>query len=255
VSTLGGNVVIRNGNEFDFCWREAVQSLLPVCDTVTICDGESSDGTQQQVREWASREPKIKLCVYPWPHPKGDPDFFVKWINYAREHVKADFQFQLDADEVLYEKSYDAVRRFVQKGGRRSAIVTRWNFWRDHRHTIPEGVCLGKHVIRIAPQNVWLASDGSHPMGAEAVAMAVKTSIEIFHYGFLRKREEFFKKERLLHGMFFNSYDPRLEKAEKETGNWMAMPGLCGWENNLSDYGGEHPEVAKAWLNERGYPC
>ena len=82
--------------------------------------------------------------------------------------------------------------------------------------------------------------------------MGVATGIEIFHYGFLRKREQFFKKERLLQGMFFNSYDPRLVEAEKFNGNWMSMPNLCGWENNLADYGGDHPKVALKWLNERG---
>src|SRR5215472_16653087 len=133
--SLGGSVCIRNGNELDFCWRESVRSLLGVCDVVSLCDGESTDGTQEETREWMKSEPKLSLCVYPWPDPKGDADFWVKWLNYAREHVAADWHFQLDADEILHEKCYDEVRRFVS-GPRRSAVVTRHNFWKDHRHTI-----------------------------------------------------------------------------------------------------------------------
>src|SRR5438132_6241086 len=104
--TLGGNVCIRNGNALDYCWREAVQSLLPICDEVVVCDGESTDGTQEEIREWMQREPKIKLCVYPWPDPKGDIDFWVKWLNYSREHLTTDWHIQLDADEVLSDRSY-----------------------------------------------------------------------------------------------------------------------------------------------------
>lgn len=249
---LGGSVVIRNGNELDFCWRECIQSLLPVCDVVSVCDGESTDGTQEEIRDWMTREPKLSLCVYPWPDPVGDADFFVKWINYAREHVKADYQFQMDADEALSEESYDEVLKLKQREGRFSVICDRLNFWRDSKHLIPDGQCCGHKVIRIAPQNMWLASDGQHPLGWEAPQIAIESSIKIFHYGFLRKREAFFKKEKLLQKMFFNNWDQRLEAAQKHEGNWMEMPDVTGWERQLKDYSGNHPQVAREWLKERG---
>lgn len=253
MSTLAGAVCIRNGEELDFCWREAIKSLLPVCDEVVVCDGESTDGTQEVIREWAKVEPKINVCVYPWPNPKGDPDFWVKWLNYAREHIKSEWHFQLDADEILSEQSYAELRLFVEQGGNRSGIVTRWNFWRDHRHTIPDGVCLGKHVVRLAPSRLWLASDGPHPLGAEAASIGVKTGIEIFHYGFLRKPGAFFKKERALQGFFFDTYDSRLEAAESHKGNWMEKQDVTGWENRIDPFGGTHPKVIAGWLKERGY--
>lgn len=250
--TLGGNVVIRDGNRLGFCWRECIESLLPVCDIVSVCDGESTDGTQEELRYWCKREPKLSLCVWPWRNPKGQPDWFVEWINYNREHVKADWQFQIDADEVLHESSYGEIREFIEKG-RRTAVVTRWNFWRDTAHTIPDGFCCGKHVIRLAPQNMWLASDGFHPKGQEATTVALPTKIQIFHYGFIREREKFFAKEKLLQGYFFDTYDPRLAAAEKHDGNWMAMPGVTGWEDKLDDFGGVHPSVALPWLRELGH--
>lgn len=246
-------MIIRNGNELDYCWRECIRSLLPVCDVVSVCDGESTDGTQEELREWLTREPKLSLCVYPWPNPKGEPDWFVRWINYAREHVNADWHFQLDADEVLSERSYPEVRDFINTSNR-TAVCTRYNFWRDHRHLIPEGHCLGKRVIRLAPKNLWLASDGYHPMGEQAACLSQSSGIEIMHYGFIRRPKEFFKKERLLQGYFFNSYDPRLVEAEaSKVQNWMEHPGVSGWENNLDDYAGPHPQVAHEWLTERGY--
>lgn len=253
--TLGGSVVVRNGISLDYCWREAIVSLLPVCDVVSVCDGESTDGTQEEIREWMRREPKLSLCVYSWPNPKGDPDFFVNWINYAREHVRADYQFQLDADEVVSELSYPYIEWLKQRPAEKrfSIRMNRLNFWRDHRHLIPNGECCGHEVIRIAPQNMWLASDGQHPKGTEAPQIAQFLGIDIFHYGFLRKRDAFFTKERLLQSYFFDNWDPRLERAEKEPGNWMQMEGVTGWENRLLDYAGPHPAVARVWLKERGF--
>lgn len=253
--TLGGNVCIRNGNDLDFCWRESIKSLLPVCDTVTVCDADSTDGTQEELRAWCEREPKLRLCVYSWPNPQGDNDFWVKWLNYCRDHVRTDWHLQLDADEVLHEKSYDEIRQFIATPHwPKAGFVTRYNFWKDHRHTIPEGVALGKRVIRIAPQNVWLPSDGAHPMGKTVCEMAQGTGIEIFHYGFLRKREAFFKKEKLLQGYFFGGpFDWRVTGVEKKDGNWMAEIEGIEWKDRLDEFNGTHPQVAQQWLKDRNY--
>lgn len=256
--TLGGNVCVRNGIELDYCWREAVASLLPVCDTVTVCDGSSTDWTQEEIREWMAREPRILLCVYPWPNPKGDIEFWVKWINYAREHVKEDFQFQLDADEILSEKSYPLIEEFkrgTMPTDRVSLRCLRYNFWQDPQHLIPHGVCCGHQVVRVAPTSVWLPSDGSHPSGAEANRIARDSQIELFHYGFLRRREAYFEKTRQLHTMFFGGMtDSRIIDVEKNCkGNWMQEIQNVEWLNRLRDFTGQHPAIALPWLKERGY--
>jgi glycosyltransferase involved in cell wall biosynthesis len=254
--TLGGIVCIRDGNIKDYCWREAIASLLPVCDMVTVCDGESTDGTQEEIRQWMKREPKIVLCVYPWPSPSGDISFWVDWLQYARQHTPTDYVLQLDADEILSELSYPLVRA-VKTGAADCPPFTircpRYNFWRDIRHLIPHGVCCAHEVIRLGPRNVFLPSDGPDPRGAQWTNMAVWLPLEIFHYGFLRKKEAFFLKARDLQKFFFNDYDQRLERAEKFDGNWMEMPGISGWENNLLDFHGEHPLVIRPWLKERGW--
>ncbi len=254
--TLGGNVCVRNGIELDYCWRECVESLLPICDEVVICDGESDDGTQEEIRAWAAVEPKIKLCVYPWPDPKGDLEFWVNWIQYARQHVKSDFMIQLDADEILCPTSYAALNelRNMDYPQYFSLWFDRLNFWKDHKHTIPPGVCLGHRVIRVAPRGVWMPSDGPHPNGAECVGMARDASspMTIFHYGFLRKHDAFFRKARALQKYFFNSYDYRLEEQEGN-GSWMEDIRNVEWTQNLVPYHGEHPPIAKPWLAQRGY--
>lgn len=255
--TLGGIVCVRNANRLDYCWRESIQSLLPVCDMVSVSVAESDDGTEEQVREWASREPKIVVNIYPWQNPVGVPTFWVDWLQYARQHTPTDFVIQLDADEVLASDSHQAVKTFVgvalQKNLRISARCLRYNFWKDAWHLIPEGVCLAHEVIRIMPQNIFLPSDGADPRGSEATDMAVNTPIEIFHYGFLRKRESFFQKAKDLQKFFFNDYDKRLEEADKAGGNWMTHEGVVPWKDQLVDFKGSHPLVAQQWLKDRNW--
>ena len=258
--TLGGNVCIRNGESLDYCWKEAVQSLLPVCDFVVVCDGESNDGTQELIRDWANRDHRVKLCVYPWPNPVGDVDFWVKWLNYCREHIAADYQIQLDADEVISERSYPVVEELKRRTGRFSVWCRRYNFWRDAQHLVPHGVCCSHKVVRLAPQDVWLPSDGPHTRGAEAVGMAIDSPIEIFHYGFLRNRDAFFDKAKALHRYFFGTYDSRLEAAQERTGiliaegkegNWMDHCDM-EWLDRLIPYYGHHPQLMQLWIEQRG---
>lgn len=254
--TLGGNICIRNGFELDYCFQEAIQSLLPICEEVVVCDGESTDGTREAIEEWAAREPKIRLITYPWPNPKGDIKFWTDWINFAREQIKCDFQIQLDADEVLSENSYDWIKsykHYTDSKAQESLWCKRWNFWRDAKSLIPFGHCLSDRVCRIAPQYCWLPSDGADVRGADVIRIAQPSGIEIFHYGFLRKRESFFKKARALQEMFFNSYDPRLEEVEKQDGNWMEKICEIEWTNQLTPFEGKHPVIMLQWLKERNY--
>lgn len=285
--TLGGNICIRNGLELDYCFIEAIKSLLAVCDEVVVCDGESTDGTQELIREWMKSEPKLKLCVYPWPNPKGEIGFWCDWMDYNRRHIKSDYQIELDGDEILSEKSYEYILKFkrdTKPTYQTSLWCHRMNFWRDAQSLIPHGECCGHRVVRVGPQNLFMASDGPDSRGNKLVSLAIESPIELFHYGFLRKHDAFFKKARAIQDYFFGSLDPRLEEVEKKfnvppeaaselkgildtatkerqsiiaaesnSKNWMTEIKNVDWINRLIPFTGTHPKLAHQWLLERGY--
>jgi hypothetical protein len=112
---------------------------------------------------------------------------------------------------------------------------------------------LGHSVIRVAPQPLYLGSDGYDPKADAVGALARQTDCRIFHYGFIRNKVQFFEKERFLQKAYFNSFDARLEAAEKHAGNWMEMPGVCGWENSLPEFNGRHPTIIHTWLARHGF--
>ncbi len=253
--TISGHVCIKDGFALDYCFKEAIGSLLPVCDEVVVCVGTSTDDTEEFIRDWATREPKINVCIYDWPNPKGDPDFWVKWIQYARIHCKGRYQLQIDGDEILFDSSYPAIEAFkgMVQTQQRSAWCRRHNFWRDAQHVIPHGFCCSDRVVRLGPTELFMPSDGAHPLGGPMINMAIGTAIEIGHYGFLRKRDAFYRKAKALQSYFFNSYDPRLVKCEETGKNFMEDPAVGDWTQNLVPFTGKHPAIIHDYLKERGY--
>lgn len=248
--TLGGNVCIRNGFRLDYCWEQAVRSLLPVCDQIILADCDSDDGTRERIDSWAKTEPKITVVNFPWTNPVNDVNWWPTFLNYARQHLSTDMHIQLDADEVIHEQDYELIRN--GRDSKSTLFFQRYNFWRDAQHLIPEGHCCGTKVLRMAPTNMPLPSDYPYEPAAATMQQAVTSAIKVYHYGFLRHREQFFQKAREVQRIWVNDFDPRLAAAERYEGNWMTHDGVVPWKDNLVKFEGTHPSVIHQWLRERG---
>lgn len=249
---LSGLVLTRNCIVNDYSYLHAIESLLAVCDEVVVSDADSTDGTLEVLTAWSQSTPKLRIVHYPWPDPKGDMGWFVKWINAGRALARFPMLLQLDADEVLSDDpaTRGVIERTLASGG--AVAFDRINFVRDSHSVIPEGECCGRWVVRLGPRDLHWVSDEPHKPGeVPLLDMAhIEPQAKIFHLGFLRKREAFFSKARVVGAAFFNEFDSRLAEAET-TG---AHPfGKFPWWNRLTSYRGYYPESVKAWMRERGY--
>lgn len=248
--SIGGTLIVRNGDEFDYPWRQAVLSLLPICDQVVISDAGSTDGTREAIIEWQKTEPKIKLVNFPWP--ESDPTLIANWINSAREHLETDWHFFLTADEVLHEAYYAAVLDWPNAHPNHSATTHTRNFWSDSKHLIPYGRTCGHRGIRMAKQNVWMPADFPDERGRKAMDTSIETDIEVYHYNYLRKRDAYFRKQKAYQiSVCGGSYDPRIDDNEKSEA-WLTP---AYYPEPLVPFDFPHPQVMHQWLKERNYEC
>lgn len=252
MSHLSGYVCVRNNFALDYCAELAVQSMLPVCDEIVVCDGESTDDTTLFFKKWAANEAKIRVVTYPWPGPHRDIGWWVQWLQFARSHLRFPTQLALDADEVLDPRSYDTVRRLANQGNR-SALFHRINYWRDPQHQAPHNRCCGTLVARLGPSNLYMPSDEPHPAVQPNVrtAAARHADLWIHHLGFLRKPEAFIEKSKVVQNAFFGCVDSRLVEAEQQKRDWREGDYFDGLK--LDPVTEPLPELIKPWLRARGY--
>jgi hypothetical protein len=252
---LQGYTVVRNAITNDYALKECVDSMLACCEKVLICDSDSTDGTRELIQLWCEKEPRLSWVNYPWPDPKGDAKFFVKWLNFAREHLTLPMQLELDADEVMDDSPacHARIREAVEK--RQSLLCDRLNYWRDPNHLIPMGHCCGRHVVRIGPSDYWMPSDEGHPPGALPIldqAVNATEVVKIHHLGFLRRPDAFYRKARVVLQGFFNNFDTRLEPLEKETRPIWEVQNV-EWTHMLVEHRGYLPDAVQRWLADRGH--
>jgi len=102
---------IRNAVKYDFPFKEAIQSILPLCDMVLIAHGDSDDDTDKLLKTFP--EDKIHVINTVW-----DPNITIRGRVLADETNKAlnaiddefDWLFYIQGDEVLHESGYEVIQ-------------------------------------------------------------------------------------------------------------------------------------------------
>ena len=114
--TLSGYTTTKDVIENDYPWEQSIQSLLGFCDEVVVVDGGSKDGTWEKLKEWSSKEEKLKVHQVnrDWNDKRFALfDFQQKAI--ARSLCKSEWCWQSDVDEIVHEKDYDKVRKLARQ--------------------------------------------------------------------------------------------------------------------------------------------
>ena len=216
---LGGVLFVYNGIKHDYCFQEAINSMIPICDTVYVLDAGSLDGTREALL--ANAHPKVKfiLCTHDeWQSVQGKQKlshFTNRAIEVAQQDG-CDYILSVQADEVLHENSYDAIRKAMDTGAD-SFMVSRINLWGGPytRLDVPQNrkPC-STEIIRLAKSHC-RAYDDAESLMCNLVDFRFLYEIKIYHAGFVRKREVMVEKIRhIQQDIFGMTPDPKLNGME-----------------------------------------
>ena len=106
---------IRNAIRFQYPIKEALNSILPLCDEVIVAVGNSDDDTRNLV---ASIHPKIRIIDTVWDdHLREEGRVLAVETDKAFQAIPsdADWCFYIQGDEVVHEDGYDEIQAAMQK--------------------------------------------------------------------------------------------------------------------------------------------
>lgn len=108
---VSGFTIVRDAVKFDYPVREAIESILPVCDEFIVNVGASDDGTLELVA--AIKDPRIKIFKRTWDMGQGKT-VLSQETNWAFAQCRGDWAFYIQADEIVHERDLNTLKRCMQ---------------------------------------------------------------------------------------------------------------------------------------------
>ncbi len=236
---VSGFTIIRNGVYYAYPFKEAILSILPLCDEVVVNIGNSNDGTLESVRSLGSD--KIRIIESEWDMSLKDGKVLSVETNKALKECTGDWCFYIQSDEVLHEKYYETVRNEMKTNLEKEKIEG-LRFWYKHfygsydyyqdnyRNWYIREVRIIKNRNNIVSWGD--AMDFRHPDGTKIISKNIDA--EIYHYGWVRPPDTLIKKRSDFEKLYSDD-----EVAEKNISRFQNYDDL----GNLKKFSDSHPEI------------
>lgn len=246
MKTLGGFIFFKDAEKFDYCYQQAVESLLYICDKVSIVIFTPTDDWLPGGILMDERLEVQSLPTRMWEKMKGKTKL-ANFQNIAAMMLDTDYQLLVQADEVIMPESYGAIREAMETGGE-GFICERVNLWGspNTKLVVPqERQPCSIFVNRLTKRGYWCYDDGENIASPTTLDFADR--IKIIHYGFVRKREVMKAKIiNMQEGVFaMGHHDPKLDGSDVfDSTLWFSG-------DDLAKIDFEHPDIMKEWVRER----
>lgn len=112
---VAGFTIVRNAIKYGYPVVESIKSILPLCDKVYVAVGSSEDATLELVRSIAPEKIEIIETVWDDSLREGGRVLAVE-TDKAFDAIPKDYDWciYIQADEVLHEKDFPALRAAMQ---------------------------------------------------------------------------------------------------------------------------------------------
>jgi glycosyltransferase involved in cell wall biosynthesis len=257
--TLGGSLFIRNGIKYDYCYKEALASLVDVCDEIVVLDCQSDDGTTEELREFVKQNPKIRLveggiweCAENWAR-------LALLANQAINQLNTDWHFMIQGDEVLHEKSHAWIRVAIETASpeTRAFHCRRIHLFGNPDHYLRHDLEMNRKpssdvVIRLARRGIMASGDAESLDPQNNCSHSQIENIVLLHYGFVRKNSINITKAIDMQNWFHgknSTPDVRLLELQKDGNVWHPEKWF-NWQELASLYI-SHPKFSERWVEER----
>lgn len=188
-----GFTIVKNAVRFDYPVTEAIESILPLCDRFIVAVGDSDDGTRELIDSIGDR--KIEILDTVWdPALKEGGRVLAAETNKALDAIPPEYDwcFYIQADEVVHERFYPAIRAAMQEHLDNPAVaglVFRYRHFYGTYDYVADSRRWYRYEIRIVRNNrsirSWNDAQGFRWQDGRKLT-AAQTGAEMYHYGWVR---------------------------------------------------------------------
>ena len=261
---ISGFSFVRNGVKLYYPIKEAIESVLSVCDefVVAVGRGDEDDTTRREIESIGN--PKVKIIDTVWEEKyckKGAIN--AVQTDIAKEHCSGDWLFYLQADEVVHEKYLPVIKKRCEElldNHEVEGILFKYlHFWGDYNH-YHGGHGWYPNEIRIIRNrediHSWQSAQSfrkfdywEHPRQPEGhrKLKVAKVDAYIYHYGWVRPPHLMQNKSKALNSIHWgkDKANDYYTKAPKEFD--------YGPLDRLKEFKGTHPNVMQERIKEMGW--
>jgi hypothetical protein len=250
---VSGFTFVRNAVKYDYPVVAAINSILPLCDEVIVSVGNSDDDTLGLIQSINS--PKIKITHSVWDDSlKEGGRILAVETDKAFAHVSpdADWAFYIQADEVVHEKDYDAIKAAMQQYKDRpevEGLLFNYTHFFGSYDYIGDSRSWYQKEIRIIRNDKKISSyrdaQGFRKEGEKLHVKPVKANI--FHYGWVKDPEA---QARKLNNSFQLYHGGDAERVKKRAPIEQFDYGVV---DSLAKFTGTHPATMLSRIQEKNW--
>lgn len=240
---LFGFTLLRNGNKYDYPYKECLKALNSLCQRTYIALGESEDGTENEVKKFENLE--IIPTVWDMSLMGDGGKILSQQTNVALKKLKEDHSSEgdwgiyLQTDELIHEKDFEQIKKDIQEAQDTGCDAIRfryYHFWLNHNQ-----IAISKRWYPQEIRGIKLSSkiiSHGDAQGFEGFSKVFESDVHIFHYGHVRDEEKREAKQELL---------MRMIRPEGKLSKYKKREQRDFNKTETLPYYGPHPK----WMKER----
>lgn len=249
---VSGFTIARNVVKADYPIKEAVYSILPLCDEMVIAVGKSDDDTLNYIKSFDS--PKIKIIETIWDDSlrEGGKVLAIE-TNKAMDAINpnADWCIYIQADECLHEQYLEPLKNLMLKYKDEQSIdgllfnythfYGSYDYVADSRHWYRKEI----RIIRNNPQ-IRSFKDAQGFRKNDQKLKVKETGASIYHYGWVKHPKQQLEKLKQARKLWHS--DEFLEKEYADINEYDFSN-----VDSLSLFTGTHPQVIQERIQKKNW--
>jgi len=240
---VSGFSLVANAVRLDFPVREALRSILPLCDELVVNVGPPEDGTLDLIADMA--EPRIRVIRGDWDGGRGGA-VLARETQRALDQVRGDWAIYIQADEVLHEDGLVPLRAAMaaaRPDPRVEGLLVDFRHFYGSTDWLGRGRAWYRREVRVVRPGIGIrsfeAAQGFRAGPSARRVRARRSGAAYFHYGWARPAAALAAKGEADNALYYGGVPRRAPMAQ--------LP----WDVGLSRFPGRHPAVMEEWITAR----